>query len=273
MGHIYYQWPGIGRIHGGMQCSHVIMCSAAASRRWNCTLSLGGRSDQLVTAASRLQSWLNVFLWRVTMPSWLKLPNIKGKQCLLSSRAQKPKMARAGARIVLPVSVRRNKPDIPKTVSLNIRQQVGVAPFRNYVTGLNHYTDLLLTFKVIGSAIRKEYWNFHNDTVNRFGKSWVKEISYSSHTCWWGQEESPRFNQVFGGGWGWGDIERTSPRQAPTCIAHNRDPIIRRKNWTFIHNRGCKILPSVMQRLSSVFSIGPGSPEVNDITIRSFMGI
>ena len=37
------------------------------------------------------------------------------------------------------------------------------------VTGLNHHTELLLIFYVVGSDIRKKYWKFHNDTINSFG--------------------------------------------------------------------------------------------------------
>ena len=37
------------------------------------------------------------------------------------------------------------------------------------VTGLNHHTDLLLIFYMVGSDIRKKYWKFHNDNVNSFG--------------------------------------------------------------------------------------------------------
>ena len=37
------------------------------------------------------------------------------------------------------------------------------------VTGLNHHTELLLIFHLVGSDIRKKYWKFHNDTVNSFG--------------------------------------------------------------------------------------------------------
>ena len=37
------------------------------------------------------------------------------------------------------------------------------------VTGLNHHTELLSIFYMVGSDIRKKYWKFHNDTVNSFG--------------------------------------------------------------------------------------------------------
>ena len=37
------------------------------------------------------------------------------------------------------------------------------------ITGLNHHTELLLIFHLVGSDIRKKYWKFHNDTVNSFG--------------------------------------------------------------------------------------------------------
>ena len=37
------------------------------------------------------------------------------------------------------------------------------------VTGLNHHTELLFIFYMVGSDIRKKYWKFHNDTVNSFG--------------------------------------------------------------------------------------------------------
>ena len=37
------------------------------------------------------------------------------------------------------------------------------------VTGLNHHTELLLMFYMVGSDIRKKYWKLHNDTVNSFG--------------------------------------------------------------------------------------------------------
>ena len=36
------------------------------------------------------------------------------------------------------------------------------------ITGLNHHTELLLIFYLVGSDIRKKYWKFHNDTVNSF---------------------------------------------------------------------------------------------------------
>ena len=36
-------------------------------------------------------------------------------------------------------------------------------------TELNHHTELLLIFYLIGSDTRKKYWKFHNDTINSFG--------------------------------------------------------------------------------------------------------